>query len=368
MTLAAPTGTAEWVRDALATHWGEAWGEAGLSPLTVGGEAPLTHAAGLWRVAAAGGDHVFKAQLNPEAARPARFHPLKERILAHCARRRVPVLPVVPAADGRSAVRHDGVQCEMSPLCPGAKASGGRGQAAAIVATGLDLRAALDGLPTEVTDELAGVHLPLMVEEEHWPAALEDAERRLLPKAEGRGDDPWYRAAARVLRELSDSAPLLKSTGAGLSAGAVSPPAVVHGDLHVHHFLLAEPGQAAGQAPAPRVLAVLDFDNLHVGDRLLDLAWTADTAVHACGADTGAARDVLAAFLGSGRRRGLLRPGDEARLMPVLMAHSLPVIVDIAKDILDRGILTPQWLAYFELLSPARRLAVHRLLTGPAAR
>lgn len=364
MTLAAPAGTAEWVRHALATHWGEAWGEAGLSPLTVGGEAPLTHAAGLWRVAAAGGDHVFKAQLNPEAARPARFHPLKERILAHCARQRVPVLPVVPAADGRPAVLHGGVQCEMSPLCPGAKASGGRGQAAAIVATGLDLRAALDGLPPGVSDELAGVHLPLMVEEERWPAALEDAERRLLPKAEQPGDDPWYRAAARVLRELADSAPLLRS--AGLSAEPASPPAVVHGDLHVHHFLLTETEQASepATASAPRVLAVLDFDNLHVGDRLLDLAWTADTAVHACGADTGAARDVLAAFQDSGRGRGLLRPGDEARLMPVLMAHSLPVIVDIAKDILDRGILTPQWLAYFELLSPARRLAVHRLLTA----
>ncbi|MFD8983698.1 phosphotransferase [Streptomyces sp. NPDC059564] len=359
MTLAAPAGTAEWVRHALATHWGEAWGEARLSPLTVGGEAPLTHTAGLWRVAAAAGDHVFKAQLNSEAVRPGRFHPLKDRILAHCARQGVPVLPVVPAADGRPAVRHDGVLCEMSPLCPGAKASGGREQAAAIVATGLDLRAALDGLPSAVADELAAVHLPLMVAEEHWPAALDDAEHRLLPKAEQKAGDPWYRAAARVLRELAASAPLLK--GAAFPAEAAAPPAVVHGDLHVHHFLLAERG-------TPRVLAVLDFDNLHVADRLLDLAWTADTAVLACGADTGAARDVLAGFVGSGRRRGLLRPGDEERLMPVLMAHSLPVIVDIAKDILDRGILTPQWLAYFELLSPARRLAVHGLLTGPAAR
>ncbi|MEU8465325.1 aminoglycoside phosphotransferase family protein [Streptomyces sp. NPDC029003] len=358
MTLAAPAGTADWVRHVLATHWGDAWGGAGLSPLTVGGAAPLTHTAGLWRVGAAGGDHVFKVQLNAEGARPEPFHPLKQRILAHCAERGVPVLSVVPAADGRPAVRHDGVLCEMSPLSPGARADGGREQAAAIVATGLDLRAALDGLGDEVADELARVHLPLMVEEEHWPAALEDAERRLLPRAERGAEDPWHRAAARVLRELVSAAPLLRRTELAAGAGR---PAVVHGDLHVHHFLL-------DRRAAPRVLAVLDFDNLHVADRLLDLAWTADTALLACGADTGAARDVLAGLLASGRRRGLLRPGDEVRLMPVLMAHSLPVIVDIAKDILDRGVLTPQWLAYFELLSPARRLAAHRLLAGPPAR
>ncbi|MEU2832853.1 phosphotransferase [Streptomyces lavendulae] len=358
MTVAAPAGTVEWVRHVLATHWGDAWGAAGLSPLTVGGAAPLTHTAGLWRVAGPGGDHVLKVQLNTEAARPGNFPALKARILAHCSRRGVPVLPVVPAADGRPAVRHDGILVEVSPHCPGARASGGREQADAIVSAGLALRAALDTLPAEVTGKLATVHLPLMVEEECWPAALQDAERRLLPRAE-RGADRWHRAAARVLRELAASAPLLRSLSRPPSAAA-GRPSVVHGDLHVHHFLLSGRGAA-------RVLAVLDFDNLHVADRLLDLAWTADTAVLACGADTAAARDVLARFLRTGRSRGLLKPGDEVLLMPLLMAHSLPVIVDIAKDILDRGVLTPQWLAYFELLSPARRLCVHRLLSAAAA-
>ncbi|MFF9869857.1 phosphotransferase [Streptomyces sp. NPDC013953] len=365
MTVVAPAGTEEWVRQVLAAHWGEAWAGSGLRPLTVGGAAPLTHTAGLWRVAAPTGPHVLKVQLNSEAARPGPFYPLKDRVIGHCRRQGVPALPVVPAADGSPGVRHGGFVCELAPYSPGTRASGTSGaEAVAIVEAGLNLREALDTLPPDVAGELASVHLPLLVEEEHWPAALRDAERRLLPKAE-RGTDRWHRAAAGVLHELRAAAPLLRSAlasghGTAIRAAATRP-AVVHGDLHIHHFLLAERGE-------PRVVALLDFDNLHVDDRLLDLAWVADTAVLACGNDAGAARDVITRFVDAGRRRGLLRPGDEERLMPVLMAHSLPVVVDIAKDILDRAILTPQWLAYFDLLSPMRRLAVHELLTGVASR
>ncbi|GAA3486475.1 phosphotransferase [Streptomyces cremeus] len=349
------TGTEQWVRHVLTTHWGAPWSDAKLRPLTVGGSAPLSHTAGLWLVTAAGGDHVFKAQLNAEALRPGAFLPLKDRVLAHCRGKGVPVPSVVPAADGRAAAVHDGLPCELTRYCPGVGANGGPEQARAVVATGLDLREALDRLPPDVADALAAVRLPLMVDEEHWPAALADAQRRLLPAAE-RGTDRWHRAAAQVLRELRSSAPVLAHRPAGPAR-----PAVVHGDLHAHHFLLSESGP-------PRVLAVLDFDNLQVADRLLDLAWIADTAMLACRGDDDAARQVLGGFLRDARHRGLLSPGDENLLMPVLMAHSLPVIVDIAKDILDRNVLTPQWLAYFELLSPARRLAAHRLLTAPAAR
>jgi Ser/Thr protein kinase RdoA (MazF antagonist) len=364
MTVVAPAGTEEWVRQVLTAHWGEAWSGSELRPLTVGGAAPLTHTAGLWRIAAPTGHHVLKVQLNSEAARPASFYPLKDRVIGHCRRQGVPALPVVPAADGSPSVRHGNLVCEISPYCTGTGASGSsRAEAVAIVEAGLDLREALDTLPPDVAGELASVHLPLLVDEEHWPTALRDAERRLLPKAE-RGTDRWHRAAAGVLRALRAAAPLLRLTlGSGHGAAvraAATRPAVVHGDLHLHHFLLAEQG-------GPRVVALLDFDNLHVDDRLLDLAWVADTAVLACGDDADAARDVIAGFLDAGRRRGLLRPGDEELLMPVLMAHSLPVVVDIAKDILDRAILTPQWLAYFDLLSPGRRLAVHELLIGAAS-
>ncbi|MFF3941837.1 phosphotransferase [Streptomyces phaeofaciens] len=356
MTVAVSAGTEEWVRRVLNAHWpGPPWEECALRPLTVADARPLTHTAGLWNVSGPGARHVLKVQLNPEAVRVDGFAPLKDRIITHCRRRGVPALPLVPTAGGRPGVRADGLVCELSPLSAGTVSTGEPDQVAAVLRTGLDLREALDGLPSAVARELAAVPLPRLVEEEHWPAALDDAERRLLPKAE-RGTGPWHRAAAEVLRELCAAAPLLRREADGGAARSAARTGVVHGDLHLQHFLLArEPD---------RVVAVLDFDNLHVGDRLLDLAWLADTVAHACGEDREGARRALAAFLSEGRRRGLIGAGDATRLMPVLMAYSLPVIVDIAKDILDRDILLPQWLDYFALLSPGRRLAVHGLLTG----
>ncbi|MFE6689172.1 phosphotransferase [Streptomyces sp. NPDC057743] len=350
MTVAAAAGTEEWVRRVLAAHWDGPWEGCALRPLTVDGRRPLTHTAGLWEVSGPAGELVLKVQLTPEAVRAERFVPLKRRVIEHCRRRGVPALPLVPTADGRPGVRVDGLPCELSPRSAGAVATGAPGQVAALVRTGLDLRAALDALPPGVADALATVPLPRLVAEEHWPTALAQAERRLLPAA-ARGTGPWYRAATGVLRELAATAPLLRDAGAG-PAGR---PAVVHGDLHLAHFLLG-PGRPA------RVVAVLDFDNLHVADRLLDLAWLADTAVHACGDDRDGARRAVADLVAEGRRRGLLQRGDEARLMPLLLAHSLPVLVDIAKDIVERDLLAPQWLDYFALLSPARRAAVHELL------
>ncbi|NEA69005.1 phosphotransferase, partial [Streptomyces sp. SID12488] len=154
--------------------------------------------------------------------------------------------------------------------------------------------------------------------------------------------------------------PLLRATAGALP---VSPErrAVVHGDLHHHHFLLAD--DPAGPAGRARVTAVLDFDNLHVGDRLLDLAWVAETAGRAGGAP-GAARDALGHFRTAARGAGLIDGTDLPLLMPVLIAHAVPVLVDIAKDILERDLLAPAWLSYFELLDTERRLRLHRLLTG----
>lgn len=355
MTADGSPGSARWIRRVLTDHWGAPWDDAGLRPLSVGGAAPLSHTAGLWRVEVPQGTYVLKAQLNPEALRAPRFYPLKERVLAHCRARGVPVLPAVPAADGATSVWQDGLVCELAPHCPGtARALGSPAQRAALVGTGLDLRQALDDLAPDVVEALAPLPVPRLVDEENGPAALADAELRLLPKAE-RGTDRWHRAAATALRELLAAAPLMHR--AHQEARQPAAPSVVHSDLHHHHFLLAPDG-------SPEVLAVLDFDNLQVGDRLLDLAWLAETAARVPeGPDT---RRALDGFLAAARRRDLLRPGEERQLMPLLLAHSLPVIVDIAKDILDRDILSPLWLDYFALLSPARRLRVHHLLTDLA--
>ncbi|NDZ83265.1 phosphotransferase, partial [Streptomyces sp. SID10853] len=169
--------------------------------------------------------------------------------------------------------------------------------------------------------------------------------------------DHWGRAAERALTALLAAGPLLDR-----HADALTPPprrrAVVHGDLHHHHFLLSEEGRRP-----PRVSAVLDFDNLHVGDRLLDLGWLAELAGRA-GDGPPDVRASLAAFRAEASRTGLLDDRHLPVLMPVLIAHSVPVVVDIAKDILERDVLSPAWLGYFELLDARRRLRLHRLLTA----
>ncbi|GGZ39400.1 hypothetical protein GCM10010387_36990 [Streptomyces inusitatus] len=357
----ASPGSAEWVRGVLAAGWGEPWAGAPVRPFSSGGAAPLSHTAGLWQVDLPGRAHVLKVQLNPDAVRRRPFYPLRERIAAHCRDRGVPVPAAVPTPDGATSVWCQGLVCELSPRLDGAATpSFTFAQAQQVVRTGLELRTALDELPPGVTAELARVPLPRLVDEEHWPTALKDAEQRLLPLAE-RGGSDWHRAAAGALREVVSTGRLPRAAGVPAAGDPVPRPGVVHGDLHYHHFLLA----ADGPAGQPCVQGVLDFDNAHLGDRLLDLAWLAEAAGRV--ADPAGRRRSLAAFTAAAQARGLLRPGEEALLMPLLMAHALPVIVDIAKDILERNILSPVWLGYFDLLSPARRREIHELLTAPAA-
>ncbi|WP_346776807.1 phosphotransferase [Streptomyces sp. HNM0574] len=353
-------GSAEWVRRVLAGGWGERWAGEPVRPFSAGGAVPLSHTAGLWRVGEGTGSHVLKVQLNPEAARAPRFYPLKERIAAHCRSRGVPLPAPVPAVDGAPGVWRGGLVCELVPLLEGAAAGEFTpGQARAVVRTGLDLRTALDGLPSGVRDELATVHLPRLVDEEHWPSALRDAVDRLLPLAES-GEDAWHRTAAEALREVAAAGRLLAEHPVPATGEPCDRPAVVHSDLHHHHFLFAPAGPGREE---PTVEGVLDLDNLHVGDRLLDLAWLAEAAGRVAG-PAERARSV-GDFRRVAERRGLLCPGEERLLMPLLLAHSLPVIVDIAKDILERDILSPVWPGYFALLSPLRRLEIHRLLTAP---
>src|SRR5690606_7018929 len=82
-------GSATWVTGVLEAEWGVTRA-ARLRPLTSEGEAPLTHTAGLWECRVDGRELVFKAQLNPDAARPADFYPLKQQLVARCRAAGVP--------------------------------------------------------------------------------------------------------------------------------------------------------------------------------------------------------------------------------------------------------------------------------------
>ncbi|MFE9426427.1 phosphotransferase [Kitasatospora sp. NPDC006697] len=350
----ARVGSAAWVGEALAAHWAVPPEQARPVPFANGTGAPLSHTAGLWRIVHQGRDHVFKVQLTAEAARAPRFHELKQQVLAHCLRAGVPVPLAVPTVTGAAAARQDGHPCELLPLAPGAAtARPSAAQARAVTTAGLRLRAVLDGLPAELAEELAPLPVPALVAEPDWRRALADGVDRLLPLARSR-DDPWGRLAGSALAGLAAARPWLPA--------AAEPPGtarrrsrVIHADLHHHHFLFAATGR-------PAVTAVLDFDNLTVGDPLLDLAWVAETAARV---DGGAARrESVADFLTRARNAGLLAPGEERLLMPRLIVHAVPVVVDIAKDILERELLSPAWAGYLDLLDTRRRLALHRLLTS----
>ncbi|MGW4427858.1 phosphotransferase [Streptomyces tendae] len=241
----------------------------------------LSHTSQLWRIDlpyGPAGEHaafVFKAQLNTAAIRSPEFHGLKRRIMEICAGHGIPVPLAVPAVDGSAVVRQDGVDCELAPMLPGtAHRSLTPGQADGVTATGLALRSALDRLPDSMVAALRAHPVNPLVEEERWQVALDDALGRLLPLAGNRTDE-WGRLIAAVLRQLQRCKPLLDQFAA-MEAGAARDVSVVHGDLHRHHFLFDD-------AREDRITAVLDFDNLRLGDRLLDLAWIAGTAGQAPG-------------------------------------------------------------------------------------
>nr|WP_280671368.1 aminoglycoside phosphotransferase family protein [Kitasatospora sp. MAP12-44] len=325
-------------------------------PLTNGGEAPLSHTAALWRTVHGGRDHVFKVQLNTDAVRDARFYPLKQRILQRCLQVGVPVPLAVPTTAGEPAAWRDGHVCELIPLVAGtASAHSTAAQARAVITTGLGLRAVLDGLPPEQVAQLASIGLPALVDEADWLRALDDGVDRLLPSARSR-DDSWGRVAVEALEGLSDARPLLLAARPSLMEVPAERLRVIHGDLHHHHFLFGAGGR-------PEVAAVLDFDNLTVGDRLLDLAWVVETSARVRGG-AGARQAALSAFRSRAVGQGLLAPGEERLLMPLLIARAVPVVVDIAKDILERDLLSPAWTGYLELLDTRRRLALHRLLSS----
>jgi hypothetical protein len=265
----------------------------------------------------------------------------------------VPVTTTIPTATGGPVASHDGRVCELSFRAPGTTIANADARTVeAIVTAGLGLRHALDRVPPQLRDELASMPPAKLVEEERWGVAMTDALTRLRPIAANRRD-AWGRAVTRVLTAIAAAAPLLNRLPSTCPTTA-PPSAVIHADLHHHHFLLS-------RHTGPRIVAILDFDNLQVGDPRLDLAWIAYTVASV--ADEQQMRRSVEAFARAACAEGLLSASDRSMLMPALMIHALPVLVDIAKDILERDLLDPTWLAYFRLLDIERMLLLHRLLT-----
>lgn len=342
--LSMPSAEAE-LRSIVLEHWGTGIAQLPLEPLL--GPGAVSHTASLWRVG--GGDRSFiLKRLTPAADRGTPFRRARSEVLSHCRQRGVPVIEPCPTTSGREAATdRDGGSVELFPWIPSAQPPP-RGSAAAraVMEAGLALRRALDEVDPELGRRIGACHPPRFVEEEDWRRALDDTESRILPKARRRRDE-WGRLLVKSLTPMVEN----RSMFAPLDGPGAPRRRLVHGDLHSYHFLL-------GVSPV-RVRVILDFDNLHLGDPMLDLAWIADT-IGSVGADSQ--EGSIRRFLAAGFRSGLLSQDAVELLMPVLVTYLIPVVVDIAKDILDRGILKPAWNHYLNILDIGRKILVHRQL------
>ncbi len=335
----------DWVRSVLDRGWGPEWSRAPLHPVA---DWQGRKTEGTWLVHAKAAPHVLRVRLGPEERVHPDLFPLRQQVLAHCRRRGLPVPDPVPTTDGGTVAWREDLACELTPVVRAAVPfHPGPEQTAAVIRTGLALRATLDGLPPHLVTGLAALPCPRPC----WRQALAEAAD-LLPLANSRADD-WSRACAAMLRGALAAVPLL--------ATPLPPhqPAVVHGSLRTGQFQLS-----GGRDP--QVLAVEDFGALHAGDRLLDLAALADTAARVRVGET-ARRRALALFLDLAHRHGLLADGQERHLMPVLLATTVPPLVALVRQVLLEHRRGPGLVDRFDLLDPTHQAAVHRLLTGPGS-
>jgi Ser/Thr protein kinase RdoA (MazF antagonist) len=334
------------VRRALVAGWGPAFAGASIAPGVRRGA--VTHRGTLLTVRTHDGAYVAKLSENDAFARAAPFAELKAAALRHAHERGVPVVVPFPTLSGSPALRGETYSLELNELVEGvawrARERDDEAAAEAIFA----LRAAFGALPPAFADALAPIELVLPVENPDSAAALERDVPVLLGEARG-GGDAWSRTAERALAPL-----------AALSSDVwTAPPGrngVVHGDLHRDHVLLR--GRPA------RAVAILDFDNLRVDRRTIDLAWLADQSAYP--KPGSAAFDLRSpvARIREALQRRLVQRDEVPLLMPALIAYAVPIVVDIAKDILRRGIRERVWLRYLDALDVSRKLAVHDALLG----
>ena len=186
----------DWLRQVLSRHWGEPYATEPIVALQSGESETVTYTATQW-IVGTGKQAIFaKVILNNAFTRSREFYHLKSELLDRCQYWKVPVASIVKTRWDEPYAEADGKLIELTTYISNASPYAGLpGQREALVESTFVLRECLDALPAEFALKLAKIRLPQVVEEEHIPTVLAQAETQLLPPAQSRSDS-WSQAAA----------------------------------------------------------------------------------------------------------------------------------------------------------------------------
>lgn len=335
------------IREMLIDGWGPLFKDASIQPLHQGDV--ITHTARLLLVGLPGSGGRFAAKVNRSAAfqRIAPFERVKFDVMQHCKSRGASLQTIETTLSGNPVHARGETVIELSRFEGGQPPRFDAASVEAMVDAGLSLRRALDTTPDSLQEQLSRIP-PLSLVDEPDPSRALDQGRSLLAEFRG-SDDPWCVLACRYL------GPLFSIRGRGEELFArdcdeAGRARVIHGDLHRSHFLLSTTSERD-------VPVVIDFDNITVGDPALDFAWICDQAAAAAvppGTDVALLDLAIERLLASGR----VHAADLARGVAQLVAYAIPILVDIAKDILVRDDRRELWRHYLDIVDVERKLAV----------
>lgn len=320
-----------------------------MEPLRMARRNVLTHASMLYLVSNPGGSYVLKHTTAEAAVRPAGFHAIKHKILTFCAERNVPVLIPVLTRDRLPIVTWEGTTVELLPCSPGKVEFDLTATHRRNILDGfLRLRSALEATDQKWRDALHAYPSSIPVEVENVGEAVRQAMDELLPLSR-----TYCGPLADNIRHALEGV-----VGArGLLRDSADQPAVrhrlIHADYQTQNLLFDSES---------RLSAILDFDNLRNGNAAFEWSWLFDQL--ATGLDP-AERLMDRTFLESveaALETGGLTHEELLSTMPILLRYVVPIVVDIAKDILLRNDHRPEWARYLELCDCERKLSVHQTL------
>ena len=289
---------------------------------------------------------VLKQTFDSDAIRSMHFSKLKYKTTEICRANGVPAICPCLTVTGDPIVFYGGHSFELLPYVhPAIHYEGLPKQQESLISCLIDLSRALEKADS-LRDELKKCTCPYLVDQKDPVGAVKEIRSVLLPAL----DEKEVKLSqilgvdfAAVVNEFEEIATDYKKKGRFIG--------VCHGDLHGQNILFGSDG---------RLKAVIDFDNLHIGDTRRDIAWVLDQLTWIPGKpdqfDFQTLRNGVRAII----EGGLCSKEEICGVMPSLLYYTIPIVVDIAKDILFRDDDRIVWKQYLELLDSHRKIQAHK--------